>query len=407
MRRLTRLSAKVAAAVAVAAMLAACGSVGGEEVEGSGAVLDLPFDTTPRVSDAAAASERLGWDVARAVDEANVIVSPSSLSMSIALLGEGAEGASQTSIEQATGLAGDERSAAFGALRQALTDYEDLPKSVSADSPPKTPLVHQASQVVAISAPVGREFLERIKTYYDAGATQAEPGDAQAVLDAWVKKNTAGLIEKSGIEVGGDTRAVVQDAVLFAAAWRTPFGSDTVLDFAREGGSAPVDGVVETLDVAYAETGRWAAARLPYDDALAADVILPATGLAPSDLTAEDLADAREALDGATPESVTVTMPTFDLASKIDLLKALPSVDLGDVGSISPGTYVGQWVQQARLTVSAKGTVGAAVTEAATETSAVMPEHTLTLDRPYVLRVLDTRTGWPLFLARIADPTAE
>ena len=89
MRRLTRWSAKVAAAVAVAAMLAACGSVGGEEVEGSGAVLDLPFDTTPRVSDAAAASERLGWDVARAVDEANVIVSPSSLSMSIALLGEG------------------------------------------------------------------------------------------------------------------------------------------------------------------------------------------------------------------------------------------------------------------------------------------------------------------------------
>ncbi len=407
MRRLTRWSARVAAAVAVAAMLAACGSGGGEEVEGSGAVLDLPFDTTPRVSDAAAASERLGWDVARAVDEANVIVSPSSLSMSIALLGEGAEGASQTSIEQATGLAGDERSAAFGALRQALTDYEDLPKSVSADSPPKTPLVHQASQVVAISAPVGREFLERIKTYYDAGATQAEPGDAQAVLDAWVKKNTAGLIEKSGIEVGGDTRAVVQDAVLFAAAWRTPFGSDTVLDFAREGGSAPVDGVVETLDVAYAETDRWAAARLPYDDALAADVILPATGLAPSDLTAEDLADAREALDGETPESVTVTMPTFDLASKVDLLEALPSVDLGDVGGISPGTYVGQWVQQARLAVSAKGTVGAAVTEAATESSAMMPEHTLTLDRPYVLRVLDTRTGWPLFLARIGDPTAE
>ncbi|QXT63319.1 serpin family protein [Tessaracoccus palaemonis] len=407
MRRLTRLSARVAAAVAVAAMLAACGGGAGEEVEGSGAVLDLPFDTTPHVSDAAAASERLGWDVALAITDANAIVSPSSLSMSIALLGEGAEGASQTSIEQATGLAGDERSAAFGALRQALTDYEDLPKSVSADSPPQTPLVHQASQVVAISAPVGREFLERIKTYYDAGATQAEPGDAQAVLDAWVKKNTAGLIEKSGIEVGGDTRAVVQDAVLFAAAWRTPFGSDTVLDFAREGGSAPVDGVVETLDVAYAETDRWAAARLPYDDALAADVILPAPGLTPSDLTAEDLADAREALDGATPESVTVTMPTFDLASKVDLLKALPSVDLGDVGGISPGTYVGQWVQQARLAVSAKGTVGAAVTEAATETSAVMPEHTLTLDRPYVLRVLDTRTGWPLFLARIADPTAE
>ena len=35
----------------------------------------------------------------------------------------------------------------------------------------------------------------------------------------------------------------------------------------------------------------------------------------------------------------------------------------------------------------------------------VEPSRTFTVDRPYVFRVLDTDTSWPLFLAAISDPS--
>lgn len=100
-------------------------------------------------------------------------------------------------------------------------------------------------------------------------------------------------------------------------------------------------------------------------------------------------------------------MPVFDLKSTSNLLVALPELDLGNTDGIAQDTFIEQWVQQARLAVSAKGTVGAAVTEAVVaETSAQLTPTTFTVERPYVVRVLDTRTGWSLFLALISDPGA-
>ena len=58
-----------------------------------------------------------------------------------------------------------------------------------------------------------------------------------------------------------------------------------------------------------------------------------------------------------------------------------------------------------RLQVNAKGTVGAALTEVEIPVSApVDPPTALVMDHPYVMRVLDVRTGWPLFLAVVSDP---
>ncbi len=162
----------------------------------------------------------------------------------------------------------------------------------------------------------------------------------------------------------------------------------------------------QALDVSYAEGDRWTAVRLPYDDQLAADVILPREGISPTDLTTEELEMAEEALAAAVPEPVQVAMPTFDLAVTSNLREALPRIDLSNLGGIYSGASAGAWMQQAKLIVSARGTVGAAVTEMEVAFSGrVEPSRTFTVDRPYVFRVLDTDTSWPLFLAAISDPS--
>ncbi|MDO5677874.1 MAG: serpin family protein [Propionibacteriaceae bacterium] len=371
------------------------------DVKGAVAVLGLPYETTPNVDEAARISQELAWRVIQNSSDPNRLTSPSSLSMSLAQAAEGARTVTLESIDGVLGLTGDARAKAFGALRQSLLQYEDLPASVDVNDPPETPVVHQASRVLAIDSTVEQPFLDRLAQFYDASASEAPRDQAKADLDAWANKHTAGLIPNSGIEVRPNTVAVLQDAVLFAAAWRTPFEHERLVPF--NGGD--VDGVSGIVAARYAEGDGWAAVRLPYDDNLAADVILPASG-APEALTVQQLEAAAVALNEAPEEQVRVTMPSFSLKSKTDLMKELPEIDWSDLGGIVPGSYGDQWVQQVVLQVSAKGTVGAAITELAAAESAPMMDHVFDVDRPYAFRVLDVRTGWPLFLATIGDPTA-
>ena len=394
-----------AMALAAAALFACSAGAPATEVTGAGAVLDLPFGSTPGVAQASAASEALAWEVIGGMDTPNRVTSPSSLAMSLAMVGEGAVGPSAESIDEALGLAGDERSSAFGALRQSLADYEDLPKKVDVRNPPEVPVVHQASRVLVIGEPLNQPFVDRLKVFYDAPAAKVEREAAAADLDAWVRTNTAGLIEKSGMLVTPETRAVVQDAVLFAAAWEQEFTYEPTLPFHAPDGDKDVSYVSGTPEARWADGDRWRAVRLSYDGVLAADVILPDEGVAPSWLTAEELADATRELGAAGPDAGTVVMPSFDVAARVDLLEGLPGLDLDHLDGVLPDGYLEQWVQQARLQVSAKGTVGAAVTEAGAAGGAA-PTEPFVVDRPYVFRVLDTRTGWPLFLAVIADPSA-
>lgn len=401
-RLLNRGTAFVCASLA----LASCGqpapsTEGVGEVKGAVAVLELPYETTPHVDEAARVSQEIAWRVIQASGEPNRLTSPSSLSMSMVQAAEGAQTVTLASFDDILGLTGDDRAAAFGALRQSLLSYDSLPDSVDVDDPPESPVVHQASQVLAIDREVQEPFLNRLSEYYDATAAQAARSIAQEILDEWAEKHTAGLIEKSGITVKPNTVAVLQDAVLFAAAWREPFTGEHPVPF--DGGE--MDGVSGIVTARHAEGDGWVAVRLPYDENLAADVVLPDGS--PDNLTHEDLEAVTAALDAAPESEVDVTMPSFDLKSKTDLMAALPELDLSDLGGIVPGSYGEQWVQQVVLQVSAKGTVGAALTEMAAVESMPQVDHEFVVDRPYVFRVLDTRTGWPLFLAVIGDPAEE
>ena len=395
------------AAVGVRACSGDGGSRGATLLRGTTSLLQLPFDETSGVAQAARGSADLGWNLLLQGTEPNRAIAPSSLAVTLGMLAEGATDETLASLDAVFGLTGDERSAALGALRQSLRPYELLPESVDVNDPPEAPLVHQASQAVVVEGKeVEQQFLDRIGAYFDVGTQQVALGEMKAVLDDWVVKNTAGLIEKSAIEVRPDLVLVLQDAILFAAAWATAFPyDDTPLEFEGPGGTQQVKAISGEFSVPFAVGEGWKAVRLPYDEALAMDVIVPDAG--PEALSAQQLDEVRVALDDATAVTVAVTMPPSDLTGGLNLLPLLGAEGVtfeGSVDGIFPGAIVDQFAQQVRLMVSAKGTVGAAVTEVAgVESAPQSPENELVADRPFVMRVLDTRTGWPLFLAIVSD----
>nr|BFF18238.1 serpin family protein [Promicromonospora thailandica] len=368
------------------------------------------------------ATEHLGLLALRTAAEPDedALVSPASLSLALALLAEGARGETAATLDTALGAAGPERTAAYNALAGALAEHDGDPAVVRDKDLPDRPLLHLANQAVLDDdLVVEQDYVDALTTSFGAGIqrTDLDSGAGKALLDAWVDEHTGGLVERSAIEPDGALRLVLQNAVLLAARWETPFERDltTDVDFTGPAGTEPVEMVRGTQPWAYAARDGWAAVRLPYDEAFHADVLLPPPGTDPAEVTTDTLAALTGALDAESPRAVELTMPTLEIEPPaLDLAPVLEQAGLGglfgtpDLSGVTTAEplRLSQAMQQAYLRLDEEGTVAAAVTELGVEAAGGVPEQAVPMlvDRPYLLRIAHTRTALPLFLAAVRTP---
>jgi serine protease inhibitor len=420
-----RRAAAPTAAVATAALaLTACGPGPDEGLERSDAErVVVAVADAPASADAVVATEEHGLLALRATAEPdqNALVSPASLSFALALLAEGANGETAASLDAALGASGEDRTAAYNALQAALAEHDGDPGVAQDDELPEEPLLHLANQAVLDDElDVEQDYLDSLAAAFDAGVQRTDlgGGEGKKILDAWVNHHTGGLIEKSAIEPDPALRLVLQNAILLAARWETPFEEYATSDedFTGPDGTAPTEMLHAAESWAYAESDGWAAVRLPYAEAFHADVLLPPAGTDPSTIAPETLTALTEALDAETPRIVDLAMPTLELEPPtLDLAPALEEAGLGglyeapDLSGITTTEQlrVSQAMQQAYLSLDEAGTVAAAVTEIAAEATGAMPTDPavrMDVDRPYLLRIAHTETKLPLFLAAVRSP---
>lgn len=358
------------------------------------------------------ASVRLASELVALGDD-DVVVSPLSLQLALALLREGATGVVADEIDAAAGLSGD--SQAVADLRAMLADYEGDVAGIDPDDPPAVPLVHIAdSAFVQPGFPVEASFLERVAAYHQAQVYEADfaAGSAKPLLDAWVKKETGGLLDECPAATTPDTRVVLMDAVTFGATWASPFAAEDTSDgpFARaDGTEVTVPFMHQTLTTPYATGDGWVAAQLPYTEGFAMRVLLPDEGTA----TAEQWLAAHAALATASDEPLILSMPSWQTDTTLDLGDVLDGLGLGsltdpkgDLDGVFPGAFVSAVAQGATITVAEKGTVAAAVTAIGLAGAAlVQPDLELRLDRPFEYQVIEESTGLVLFAGRVSDPS--
>ncbi|MCL2422871.1 MAG: serpin family protein [Micrococcales bacterium] len=431
MRRRQRI---VWVAAVVGALVAGCGQGGTDSpAEQTG---KQQVDYTVDADGVVDATWQLGVLALRSGEGPNLVVSPSSLVVALAMLGEGAVGDESTPFDIALGASGQERADAVAVLLAALARYDGDPVAVQADTLPTVPVLHTAQRVVLDDDP-GREpaqqFLDRITQGYGAGVLTTDLGSDKgtAALSAWVDENTGGLIKKTAITPDPDTAVVLQDAFVLAAAWQHPFSPALPASFsAVVPGKQPIPELVTVqvptmhteADLATVTSDGWQAVRLPYTADLSADLLLPPsratcppddcpawTETDPTMYQAHVLADLSNALDKAEPTHVSLWVPTLDLTTKTDLKPLLTGLglDTGLTGVLANGkpVLVDQAVQQAVLKVDEEGTRAAAVTEVAMTMGAMPdPAEQIRFDRPFLLVIRDGTTGWPVLIAAITDP---
>ncbi len=414
--------------LAVILMLAACGQEAGtpEETPPAGT---LPVSQQDRravtiqdaeaTDDLVAAADLMGLELINLDPEATTVTSPASLQVALSMAAEGAEGQTLAELEALIGATDAERSDAMNALTTALEDLDGDPAVVQDDELPETPMLHRADRLVLDdSLVVKQDFVDALASHYGATSQTTDLGseEGKAVLDSWVNEHTGGLVPQSAIVPDSRLRLVLQDAVVLAARWQDPFYAALTSpeQFTLSTGEVISVDMMDTgreRDTIYAEAEGWQAVRLPYiGGRLHADVLLPPPGTAPTEASTALLTQLQTQLDADQRRLVILRMPVVDAESKLDLMQFLsehaPAALAGGFGGITDADLaIDQAAQQGVLAIDEEGTIAAAVTEIGfADSGPAEPPLKLTINRPYLVRIADSTTGWPLFLAHIADP---
>ena len=392
-------------------------------------------DVTSEAAKAATACDQLGSKLLthylKEDSSTTAMASPLSLALTLAILADGATDASSQGYDALLGLSGEDRDRAWSAIQNSLNRYDGDLKGFDPDKIPDKPLVHLANHVLIAERKdlqVKQSYLDTVLRWFSAEIEQINVNSMQKNLDAWASRNTAGLIPKSGINVTSDTRLVVQNALLFAAQWASPFKAEDTSpkNFTlADGKTIKTDLMHDTRSIPYATGQGWAAVRLNYsgggsnadaspeDSQLALDVVLPDSGNLPSSMDAGTWAAASDALDSATTREVKLALPKLDLTSQPkELLEFLKEQGLKPEGldKIAPGLTLAHVVQQVRLILDEEGTVAAALSEGEVAVMAAPePDKPIefTVDHPYVLRLRDLTSGTALVEAAVMDPTVK
>lgn len=415
--------ARVGAVVVCALGVAACGQAEETLYVGEAARVEVAVRDAAALPDVVSAADALGLRLIAHAEDGNVITSPAGAQVALAMVGEGAAGVAAEELDLLLGASGQSRSDAVNALMADLERFEGDPGLAAKSKLPDETLVHLANHVVVNDqAEIFPEYLDRLSGAYGVGITGADLGssDGIKVLDAWVRKESGGLIEKSAIAPTPLLRLVLQNMLVLAARWDQPFEPSVTRDapFTLSGGETVSVAMMHQMGhYCYVEQDGWAAVRLPYSDGdLVADLVLPPPGLAPADLTPAELAVLVEALDcGGEKTEIELGLPRVDVSTSLDLIplldEATPGIrvegGLPGISSTEP-LLVEQAVQQGVLRIDEDGTVAAVATEVGIEAGAAPPDEPIVLvfDRPFLARIAVGSTGWPLIMARVNDPSA-
>ncbi len=272
-----------------------------------------------------------------------------------------------------------------------------------------------------------RPFLETLAASYGAGMREVDyrhdPEAARGEINAWTARKTRdGITELLAAgALRPDTRLVLVNAIYLKAPWAAPFERHATVErpFHRlDGSRVPVPLMSAAGQVmGHARGDGWQAVDLPYDGRdLALAIVMPDAGRfddVQSSLTAKVCLAVLSALER---KVVDLRLPRFTVRSQHALEHPLTQLGMPTAFGLSAdfsgmtrqaALSIAAVVHEAFISVDEQGTEAAAATAVVMrDVSAEVAQVELVVDRPFLLVLHDIKSGTPLFLGRVCDPTA-
>jgi serine protease inhibitor len=349
----------------------------------------------------------------------NLCFSPLSLALALSMTLNGAEGETYDAIAKTLGYT-EQKLDAINAQARALSRLlNPADKSIT---------VRMANGLwVQQGFPLKPDFLRALLSYYEARAETVDflkPEATADAINAWVKEQTQGLIEKlfQAGDFDAQTRLALVNTLYFEGAWQFPFPKDATSDapFYLESGATkqvPMMRLSERLPY-YTGEGFQAVA-LPYGEGdYRFYLFLPDKGRTVAEfrkqLTPENWAKwlgAFRVVQGS------LQMPRFKIEAKYDLKPPLSALGMGvafdpdradfsRIADVAPERlFIQKAIQKAVVEVDEEGTKAAAATGITVGvTSVPVDQFSLVADRPFLFAIVHQPTGTVLFVGVVRQP---
>ncbi len=417
--------------IIAAILLAACQPV--PNGNGSGMLLksDKPRNEAVEIDSEAsrelvAGNHQFAIDIYQKIKEqdGNIVFSPFSISMALAMVYGGARGTTAEQIAAVMHLPQNEAEihAAFNWLDQTLENRAAGPEG-------KKNSGFELSIANSIWGQKGfafqQEYLDLLAVNYGAGLRAADfvsdPNGSRRAINDWVSDETRKKIQDLLPEgsVTGDTRLVLANAIYFNAPWKDEFKkADTQeLPFNLLNGSQVVVPMMHAKkNYGYTYGDGYRAVALPYrGDQVAMLIILPDEGNFGSfeeELSAELLSNI---IGEMSYDEVNLTLPKFTFETKLSLVDTLVSLGMVDAFDSQNADFSGidgqrdlvitDAVHKAFIDVNEEGTEAAAATGIVVGLTSFKEENIILVDRPFLYAIFDKVTDSILFFGRVTDPS--
>ena len=361
-------------------------------------------------------------DIYRALrsEGGNLILSPYSISLALAMTYAGARGETESQMADVLHFSQPQGQLhpAFNALDLAL---ENSAGESEKDQQPMT--LNLANAVWAEQTfPFQQEFLDTIALNYGAGIHLAdfinryEP--ARREINDWVSDKTERKIQNLLPEgsVDTNTRMALVNAIYFKADWQVPFNASSTSDapfFLLDGSQVTVKTMHQTLSFPYLKGEGYQAIELPYaGDTAAMDIIVPDEGAFESFEASFNDEIYDSIITGMQYTTVDLGLPRFTFTKDFNLSEVLAGMgmsdafdrDLADFSGMTGRKvlYIENVFHKAFVAVDEKGTEAAAAT-AVLAVPASLPEF-LDVNSPFVFIIRDKVNGQILFIGRVLNP---
>jgi serpin B len=400
---------------------------------------DVPADDLRTLADG---NNAFAFDLYSAIrdGEDNLLYSPYSISVALAMVYAGARGDTQEQMADTLHftLPQERLHPAFNALdldlgsRSHATVHDESGKEVEE-------VAFQLEIANAVWGQTGYpfrpEYLDLLALNYGAGVRLVDfRANASAAVDAinqWISEATKDRIRNIVDTIPTDTRLVLANAIYFNAHWDLPFDEADTADepFHLLAGEEEIVPMMHQTDrFLYTEGDGYQAIQLPYlNREVAMVIVLPTVGRfheIEERLTGDWVQDV---LTGFQMDKVILTMPKFRYETPvISLGRTLSAMGMPDAfspddadfsGITEPQAglplFIGEVLHKAFIDVNEQRTEAAAATivimppGAAPERPTEPPPIVMKIDRPFVFLIRDFKTDTILFIGRVMNPSGE
>lgn len=346
----------------------------------------------------------------------NLMISPLSISIALAMTYNGASGETKTAMEKTLKV--------YGLTPEEINNsYLNLVNSLKSLDP-KVLLQIANAIFYRNDFEVERNFISTNQYYYDALVSPLDFNNQQQSLETingWVKEKTNGKIESIIDQINSNHVMFLLNAIYFKGIWQTEFDKQNTkkLPFYMENGETVQPETMQlTESLAYTSNDLFRAVELPYGKGNYNMYIF----LPNAEKTLHEIVSALDENSWNTwiesfqePQPVDIKLPRFKYEYEILLNDVLTNMGM-EVAFTNAADFTGinrqadlfiDFVKhKSFIEVNEEGTEAAAVTVVAIGVTSVGGQQNIqfVVDRPFMYAITEKSTGAVLFMGTVKNP---